>query len=111
MGLIAKNFVKNIFIYIQSGVFKGELHQYEKDVCILTGETKNEILQKEYTDADVNELLQFIIKKKMTKLYMGGSIEDIDQMTKMETDLIDEIDLDELKRNPIKIYRGLLISS
>lgn len=42
---------------------------------------------------------------------MGGSTEDIDQMTKMETDLIDEIDLDELKRNPIKIYRGLLISS
>jgi len=47
LGIDSQQFRKNIFLtYIQTGVFKGELHQYEKDVCVLTGETKDEILKK-----------------------------------------------------------------
>jgi hypothetical protein len=103
LGIDGKEFRKNIFLaYIHTGVFKGELHQYEKDICVLTGETKDEILKKEYTDADVNELLQFIIKKKTTKLYMGGSKEDLDKMAQADIDLIDAIDLAQLKKESDK---------
>ena len=103
LGIDSQEFRKKIFLaYIQTGVFKGELHQYEKDVCVLTGETKDAILKKEYTDADVNELLQFIIKKKMTKLYTGGSKEDLDKMAQADIDLIDATDLAQLKKESDK---------
>ena len=104
LGVVNKEYHKNVFLtYVQTGVFKGELHQYdEKNVCILTGETKDQILRKEYTDSDVNELFQFIIKKKMKKIYKGGSTEDIEQMTKMENEMIDSIDIEQLKKESDK---------
>ena len=89
----------NLFLtYIRSGIFKGQVHEYnEKDICLLTGETKQDILKRKYSDQEEDDLIKHIIKKKMKKYYVGGSEHDLNEIKKKDLELIDNFDIDKLK--------------
>ena len=58
--------IQNLYYnFIDKGFFEGQKHIYEQNYCILTGETKNEILSKKYKKDDYYDLLNKVNKKKM----------------------------------------------
>ena len=51
--------------YISDGLFIGDKHIYDENVCILTGQTKESIKQKIYRKDEYYDLINEIFKKKL----------------------------------------------
>jgi hypothetical protein len=60
--------------YIDKGELKGERHEFNEDgICMKTGETEKEINEKDYTDKEYYDLLNFLFEKNL-KLYTPQQI-------------------------------------
>lgn len=64
---ISDNEIKNMYdIFISSGRFLGKTHIYdENNICVMTGQTRKSILDKEYTLDDYNELVTNINRSNL----------------------------------------------
>lgn len=89
--------------YINSGIFKGEKHEYnEEGICLLTGEKKANILKKDYGEEQERSLIKAIIEKTARKLVLGGSEKDVEEMIERDKGLIDNMDINSLKEETSK---------
>tara|TARA_B110000238_G_C16115221_1_gene434516 strand:- start:21 stop:2141 length:2121 start_codon:yes stop_codon:yes gene_type:complete len=60
-----KDIIQLFINYIDRGHFEGKKHMYENNICVLTGETKNSIMSKNFTQKDYYSLIQKINKTKL----------------------------------------------
>lgn len=89
---------KKLFLtYVSKGIFKGERHEFKDGICLITGESEEDIKKTEYTVVEENELFQVIIRKTLKKLVLGGSEQDINEMKERDEDLIDHFDFEKYK--------------
>ena len=51
--------------YIYEGLFMGDKHMYDDDICVLTGQTRDSIKQKIYRKDEYYTLINEIFKKKL----------------------------------------------
>ena len=90
---------KRLFIsYIHYGIFKGEQHEYNEDgICLLTGDSKQDIAKKDYTPEEETELLKIIIQKTTKKIIFGGTKEDENRIRERDNELVDNFDFEKMK--------------
>ena len=95
LGVNDDDFRKKLFLaYIDTGFFKGQRHEYnEQGICLLTNENKQDILRKNYTKEDEDNLIKSIVKKSLRKIVLGGNKEYDEQIKKYQEELIDGLDL------------------
>lgn len=112
LGVNQEKIRKGLFLtYVDSGIFKGEKHEFnEEGICLLTGESKRGILEKNYTEEQENNLIRAVIDKSVKQLVLGGSEKDIKDMEERDRELVDNIDLDKLKQETEKMMSKELSS-
>ena len=110
LGYNPKDVRRKLFItYIDTGIFKGEKHEYNEDgMCLLTGNTKQDISKKEYTNDEENDLIKAVIDKTTKKIIFGGTKEDELDMKNRDNKLIDDFDYEKIKNESEKmIYKDI----
>ena len=102
---------KYLFLtYIDNGIFRGEKHEYnEEGICLLTGQKKSDILKKNYNEEQERALIKSIIDKTVKKLVLGGSKRDVEEIEERDRNLVDNIDIDELKKDAGDLYKDINI--
>jgi hypothetical protein len=70
-----ENLKKILFItYIDEGDLRGEKHEFnENGICVKTGESEKEIMEKTYSDKEYYDLINFLVEKNI-KLYTQHQI-------------------------------------
>lgn len=90
---------KHLFLtYISKGVFKGEKHEWSDGLCLITGESEQDVLKNTYTNEEEDDLIKVIIRKSVKKIIIGGSNEDEKLMKERNESLIDNLDLEKMKK-------------
>jgi len=95
---------KSLFVtYIDKGIFRGEKHEFnDEGICLITGESLQDVLKREYSDKEENELIKFIIGKTVKKIVLGGSEEDERLMRERDESLLEGLDLGRMKEESVK---------
>ena len=76
-----KDLIKNLFLtYISSGPFKGEKHLFgENNICLISGENKNDILKKDYGEEEYVSLIKYIFSKNKKSLEKEVAVPKLDK--------------------------------
>ena len=77
---------KHLFLtYISGGPLVGEKHEFnDSGICNLSGENRNSILEKEYTDNEYNNLIDVLINKNIRKIIDSGNDKEIEKIDENE---------------------------
>ena len=70
LGFVQKELMKYFFLtYISAGIFKGFKHEFnEEGVCVLSGINREDILKKNITVEEYDNLVTFIITKNSVQI-------------------------------------------